>query len=99
MPSTKRIANIANPVVAPTLQDSKINTVKEVAVQAVYPSRLVYIGTTSGQRYEWAGAGSVVMVLSEDVPFLLEKRIGSKSCCGALNMNGNKVFELAQEAQ
>lgn len=96
MPSAKRIVN---PVVAEKPQETKINTVKEVAIQAVYPSRLKYAGHVSGKDYEWASAGSIVMVLSEDVPFLLEKRIGSKSCCGALNMNGNKVFELAQEAQ
>jgi len=74
------------------LATSKINT--EVAVRSVYPSRLVYVGTTSGQRYEWEDAGAIVMVLSEDVPPLLSKRIGSKSCCGALNEDGNKVFDL-----
>jgi hypothetical protein len=89
-PSPKRIAN---PVVARKPQESTIIT--EVAVRSVYPSRLKYIGTVSGKSYEWSDAGAVVTVLSEDVPTLLEKRIGSKSCCGALNLNGNQVFELA----
>jgi hypothetical protein len=91
---------IANPVVARKPQESTIITeVKKMAVRSVYPSRLKYIGTISGQSYEWAEAGAIVMVLPEDVPVLLEKRIGSRACCGALN-NGNQVFELVnKEAQ
>lgn len=68
-----------------------------MAIKSMYDSRLVYIGTTSGEAYEWPRAGSVVMVLSEDVPTLLEKRIGKGACCGA-RQGGNQVFEL-QEAQ
>lgn len=70
-------------------------TIKEVEVRAVYPSRLIYAGHVSGKEYIWSEGGAIVKVLEEDVPFLLEKRIGSKSCCGAVNTDGNKVFELA----
>lgn len=91
MPGAKRIITVAE---KPT--ETTIKRV-ELAVRSVYPSRLVYIGTTSGKRYEWSDAGAVVMVLPEDVPTLLEKRIGNRSCCGALNQNGNQVFELVQQ--
>jgi hypothetical protein len=83
---TKRIITVET-----SAEETKI---KEIAVLSVYPSRLMYIGAISGKRYEWADSGVTVLVLAEDVPSLLEKRIGSKSCCGALNENGNKVFEL-----
>ena len=73
-------------------------TIIEKAVRSIYPSRLKYIGI-SGKSYEWADSGAIVMVLTEDVPFLLEKRIGSRGCCGAVNQDGNKVFELIEEAQ
>lgn len=95
MPSSKRV-NPINPAVAQTVVETKINT--EVAVRSLYPSRLIYFGDKSGKRYEWADAGAIVYVLQEDVPPLLSKRIGGRSCCGALNQDGNKVFEL-QEAQ
>jgi hypothetical protein len=96
MPSPKRIDKV---YVARNPQESTIITAKKMAVRSVYPSRLKYIGATSGQEYQWAEAGAVVMVLPEDVPVLLEKRIGNRACCGALN-NGNQVFELAnKEAQ
>lgn len=88
MPSPKRIVN---PVVAETPAEITIN---ETAVRSLYPSRLVYVGTASGKRYEWRDAGDTVMVLNEDVPTLLEKRIGNGGCCGAVNRNGNKVFEI-----
>ena len=92
MPSTKRIAKPAFETSAE--ETTIIREVKKMAVRSVYPSRLKYIGTVSGKEYQWFDAGAIVMVLSEDVPTLLEKRIGSKSCCGALSLNGNQVFEL-----
>lgn len=82
------------PVVAKNLQDTKI--IKEVAVRSLYPSRLKYIGAISSKVYEWADAGSIASVLAEDVPALLEKRIGNRSCCGAVNQGGNKVFEIVK---
>lgn len=97
MPSTKRIAKPAFETSAE--ETTIIREVKKMAVRSVYPSRLKYIGTVSGEAYQWGGAGEVAMVLPEDVPALLEKRIGNRACCGALN-NGNQVFELVnKEAQ
>ena len=70
----------------------KINS--EMAVRSCYDSRLVYFGA-SGKRYEWGRGGDVMMVLAEDVPALLEKRIGERACCGAVQQS-NKVFELVK---
>jgi hypothetical protein len=89
MPSSKRIAN---PVVDKNSQELTIN---EIAVRSVYPSRLKYSGAVSGKEYFWEDSGAIVMVLSEDVPSLLSKRIGNRGCCGAVNEDGNRVFELA----
>lgn len=90
MPGTKRIITVAE-----TPQETTI--IKEIAVQSVYPSRLIYIGVVSGKEYEWKDAGSIVMVLAEDVPNLIEKRIGKGSCCGAVSQDGNKVFEIVKQ--
>lgn len=75
---------------AETPQETKIN---RVAIRASFPSRLKYSGAVSGEEYEWTGAGDIVMVLEEDVPTLLEKRIGERGCCGAVQQS-NKVFEM-----
>ena len=77
----------------------RVNIKNELGVQSFYDSRLRYVGVSSGKEYEWAKAGDIVMVLTEDIPALLEKRIGSRSCCGAVNQNGNKVFDLANLAE
>lgn len=53
-------------------------------------------GSVSGKQYEWAKAGAVVDVLIEDVPDMLKKRLGGKSCCGARS-DGNFIFELIEE--
>jgi hypothetical protein len=61
-------------------------------IQSLYDARLSYIGKVSGRQYDWSGAGVVVEVLEDDVPELLSKRIGQRSCCGE-GLLGNKVFE------
>ena len=87
LPRTKRIITVAE-----TSPETTIN--EEVAVRSLYDSRLIYRGGISGKEYQWMKAGDSVMVLPEDVPLLLEKRIGTRGCCGAVNQDGNKVFEL-----
>ena len=88
MPRTKRI-------VAQSPLDGTI--IKELGVQSLYDAHLKYTGAVSGKEYEWSRAGATVMVLAEDVSVLLEKRIGSRSCCGA-RQGGNKIFELSDLA-
>lgn len=75
------------------VENPQESTIIRVAIRAIYPSRLKYSGAVSGEAYEWEGAGAIVMVRTEDTPYLLNLRIGSRSCCGGTGGNGNKVFE------
>jgi hypothetical protein len=83
------------PIVAEIPQQTTIIEAQRVAVRLVYPARVRYPGHISGQQYIWEKIGDVVPVLPEDVPYLLEKRLGKGGCCGA-GGDGNKLFELAQ---
>lgn len=77
----KTVVEIAPPVT--------INT--KVQVQSLIDAHLYFTGQESGQLYEWGRAGAIVNVLEQDVPALLRKRLGKKTCCG----NGdNLVFQL-----
>lgn len=69
-----------------------------ISVVAVYPSILKYTSQITGKSYAWDGAGDVQQVDSKDVPYLLAKRIGGRGCCGAINTDGNKVFDLKEAA-
>lgn len=61
-------------------------------IQSLYDAHLSYTGKVSGRQYEWSRAGVVVEVLQDDVPELLSKRIGQRSCCGE-GLLGNLVFQ------
>lgn len=61
-------------------------------IQSLYDAHLLYTGKVSGRQYEWGRAGDVVEVLQDDVPELLSKRIGQRSCCGE-GLLGNLVFQ------
>jgi hypothetical protein len=63
-----------------------------IAIRSMYPARLRYTSPSTGELYEWLDAGSVVEVVSEDVPFLLSKKLGSSGCCG-VKSDGNQLFE------
>ena len=65
-----------------------------IKVRSLIEANLEYTGRESGQLYRWHGAGQVTPVRAEDVPELLSKQLGKKSCCGG----ENRIFELAQEA-
>lgn len=80
------------PVVAATKQS--YNYVK---VRSLLASHLVYNGQETGQHYEWTSAGTIVNVDERDVPELLAKRIGRRSCCGENVLQGNKLFEIYDE--
>jgi len=67
--------------------------IKVIAIQSLIESHLTYTGRTSGKQYEWAKAGATQNVDELDVPELLAKRLGGKSCCGG--SDGNKIFQLA----
>ena len=91
---TGRIKKKAPAVEKPIVEEIQPE-VRIVRIKAIYPATIKYAGQVTGQLYTWLGAGDVQPVDERDVPFLLEKRIGNRGCCGAVH-NGNKVFE--QEA-
>lgn len=78
--------------------EEKVETVtiksQRIAIRSIYDSTMRYTGRASGEAYTWAKIGDSVLVATEDVSFLLEKRLGSRSCCGGVNQDGNKIFEL-----
>ena len=65
-------------------------TVQLVLLRNLY---LKVVGLVSGKEYIFNGAGSVVSVLSDDAPALLQKH-GGKGCCGS-NTEGY-YFQLVQ---
>lgn len=55
----------------------------DVAVTSLWPARLIVTRTPSGTRYEWPGAGTVLLVKAEDIPYLRTKNDRSpRPCCG-----------------
>ena len=74
------------------VKSSQQTTINIVNLRSLYPAKLRYTGRVSGKSYEWASAGSVVEVQSEDAEYLLSKKLGSSGCCG-VNSNGNQLFE------
>lgn len=69
------------------------STIIRKNIQSLFPARIIKIGLVSGERYEFAEAGSVVSVDERDVADLLAYRIGTTSCCGGSDPNGNQVFQ------
>lgn len=86
---SSRSSASVKPAVENTVEETTINII------AVYPSILKYTGRVSGKSYRWDGAGDIQAVDERDVPDLLAKRIGHRGCCGAVNQEGNKVFDKA----
>lgn len=64
-----------------------------VNIQSLLDSHIYYTGQVSGQLYEWIKAGAIVEVDERDVPELLKRRLGAKTCCGG---GTNSIFQLAQ---
>lgn len=76
-------------IVAVTPPDVTINTTKRI--QSLIDAHFFYTGQVSGKQYEWGRAGAIVEVDEHDVPELLSKRLGGKTCCGA--SDGNIIFQ------
>lgn len=90
-PQSKSSAKVSETAVEETSHTDKINYRN---VQSLIDAHLIYTGRESGKQYEWNRAGAIVSVDERDIPELLSKRLGGKSCCGG--EEGNKIFELAQ---
>lgn len=80
-------------IVAVTQPETIINTTKRI--QSLMDAHLIYDGQVSGRHYEWTRAGAIVEVDILDVPELIAKRLGGKTCCG--NEGGNSIFEIVGE--
>jgi hypothetical protein len=78
-------------VIVGNVLTDKINT--EILIESLLDAHLTYEGQISGKPYEWMTAGSITPVLEEDVPALLEKRLGGNPCCGS-DPTGNKIFQV-----
>lgn len=74
---------------------NQYNSDRSVALRLIYPSKVKLEGPVTGKPYVWDGSGSVVEVDSLDAETLLQKRIGGRSCCGAIQPDGNQLFEKA----
>ena len=62
-----------------------------VKLQLCIDAHATYTGQETGKLYDWARAGSIVVVDILDAPKLLEKRIKAQSCC---NGSDNPVFQI-----
>lgn len=65
----------------------------EILVESLIEAQLTYTGRESGKQYVWKKAGDKQLVLSEDVPELIAKRLGGTTCCGN-DPKGNKIFQI-----
>ncbi len=66
--------------------------IKYTKVQSLIESEIYHTGQVSLRQYYWHKSGDTVLVQDEDVPALLEKRLGKKTCCGD---GTNKIFQIA----
>lgn len=64
-----------------------------IKIRSKFPAHVKAIGKVSGNTYIWPQAGAIVEVQAEDVPQLLEWRIGEGVCCGGSG-GPNQVLEL-----
>ena len=71
--------------------DEEVIAQERVLLQSKFPAKIRLTGLVTGEQYVWENAGSVVEVASEDVPNLLEKKVGRTACCGGTS-RGNKLF-------
>lgn len=81
------------PVVEKISTSDTINS--SVKLQSNLDANLHYTGQISGKSYTWEGAGAIQPVLAEDVPNLLEKKIGGGSCCSGSSTPAN-LFTIVE---
>lgn len=86
---------MAKTIVAKNPSRVTLNTAPRIAIRSIYESMMRYEGQATGELYTWQKIGDVVLVATEDAEFLISKRINGKGCCGGLNPDGNKLFDLA----
>ena len=67
-------------------------TINYRKIQSLVDAHFIYDGQVSKRHYEWIRGGAIVDVDERDIPELLAKRLGGKTCCG--NPGGNVIFKL-----
>lgn len=82
------------PVVEPKSETVTLKP-STVSIRLIYDSKMRRESPTTGKSYDWNKIGDVVSVDTEDVQYLLDIRLGGRGCCGGLNEEGNKIFEIA----
>jgi hypothetical protein len=73
-----------------------LEQVETVPIVLIIDAIMTVTGEVSKREYKFSGAGSVVNVYKSDVEFLLQKRQGSRQCCGGTG-DGNQVFALVEK--
>jgi len=79
-------------VVAPKTRHVYNYSINMQSVRSMVAAKIIYNGAVTGNQYEWSQAGAITSVDERDVPELLAKRLGSRTCCGS--SDGNRIFEL-----
>lgn len=81
---------------SPSEEKSTFNEVinSTVAVKCLVDAKVNVTGSETGNVYTFNGAGSQVNIDEADVNGLLQKRRGSRSCCGG-SKEGVPMFSLA----
>lgn len=84
----------SHPVVEVPVVQERVETYnyRQVIIESLFDAHLVYTGQETGKQYVWPHSGSTQSVDERDVPALLSKRIGERSCCGQ-GLQGNLVFQ------
>lgn len=67
---------------------------KTVRLQLLIDANVKVTGIHSGREYAFPMAGSTQDVDERDVEWMLNKRQGSRQCCGGSDQ-GNQIFALA----
>ena len=65
-----------------------------ISIRSKYHVKYIYNSVTTGERYEWGRAGSIVSVHPDDAPALLAK-FRKNGCCGSAPQK-NYIFEEAE---
>ena len=91
----KRSSNKGDGFVKDEIALGKAKKYNTVRLRNIFGAKVRLRGPVTGKLYEWNGAGVVVKVNSEDVDGLINKRVGTKGCCGG-NLDGNRLFEIVK---
>ena len=82
------------------VSEQRVKASKKLVIPAVrrlqsqHPARIKYRGKVTGEWYEWARAGSIVLVDPRDADDLLSKMRNTQPCCGSIRKPQPKFVEV-----